>query len=904
MPCLRFHCIPALLAFLFTCMCMPTSMAKELVKPKTTCQATTERVLAPFLKNLKRALAGQKSHAEQTAAKIERQTKYIAGMRASKVKFEEKRKADLARHDKRIAAAQEAIRDIAKKVAESQKRSSEALKKALAAGDERRAQRIRKAILELRQKFAQKKVTGWSPVLRRTRTTEGWESFIFKEQKARRETVTAHSKGEINVYIRLLRTSPTWKKVLELIASEEKRLADTRARKETFYLPSIRRSMSGEKIDALVKQRRDELADAKARIAAGTFKLYVPRLRRTSDRNSVLAMIAAAKKGLARVRAGWSEGSYRNYNPLVRRTVSTGQIRGWISDAEKALADFRKLGDDARVYVPEVRRTISGRTIRDNIAGARDSNVRSRWQVHYRHWQVARDKEIERKRATINKHKKQLAKHREIWLDDIKKREEQLAGHFTEMLAQTPCGGGTPDQALAGRHNTLLSNISENSLEAACRRAVYGDNVYVTPNGIMHGSPREALLAALADTGVKDGVPQPNKTSQPVGLDQQISWLKDNLDWIMGHANSIGIGIDLSAMSRTRAAIADLESKLRELPRIVRGRGQQFKAARKKIAREFARRIEDLRKMGAYFSSSDFQALENTLKLGVTRKGLKKTREAKEALRRIAQLQANSSNFFSITLPSLKNTTEAIGRATARNLDAARAIANQTVSKAEFRNAWSKMGRLDKVLFTASLAAAAAEMSDRIKGGEPAPEAAFRSGTNLVVELVIGGLPVTAAAEAVSQVLFVSYGYYFNDPGVADATVEKVAKRLAQGTLDKVASISRHLGGSQDVSGEASALANFNDSKLDNFLRRTEDELKKAKPGSPEAARLLRMREAARRLRRAKDRVADIRKIKDEIAKVSHQMASIRTPGPQLDAFKDRLRRLEERLKARLARNC
>ncbi len=67
--------------------------------------------------------------------------------------------------------------------------------------------------------------------------------------------------------------------------------------------------------------------------------------------------------------------------------------------------------------------------------------------------------------------------------------------------------------------------------------------------------------------------------------------------------------------------------------------------------------------------------------------------------------------------------------------------------------AWAQ--KLQNLLSTkAAYSVAVAEASEMMKQGKSAYESVARGGVNLAVELVIGGIPITAAAHAASLVIF------------------------------------------------------------------------------------------------------------------------------------------------------
>ncbi len=255
--------------------------------------------------------------------------------------------------------------------------------------------------------------TIYAPPIGQSNSTNRWREFISKETARASQNASDHAAGKIGIYLPLVGRTLTWQGVLELIDKE-----------------------------------KDKLADANARINAGTFALYVPSFGRTVDRNYAQAEMNKAKAKLAATRAGWDNGKYTTYNPTAGRTLSKGGIDKMIAEAENDLAGYIAAGDDAKAYVPELGRTTSGTQIRTATAQAKTPEAKARLQKHYGYWRVAFNGVIEAKREKIAKLEDLLDDHRDLWIAEIKARQDRIDGHYTRALAETPCGGASAGLAL------------------------------------------------------------------------------------------------------------------------------------------------------------------------------------------------------------------------------------------------------------------------------------------------------------------------------------------------------------------------------------------------------------------------------------------------------------------------
>lgn len=827
-------------------------------KENPTCQGTSEKVLQPFLDKVEKAQLGRDYHAEQTVITAKKIQNFIAKLKGSRAVFDVKRVADLDGYDYRIGAARLAISDIAAAVSKRLAKLHEQLRNAIKRDDTTTAQSLRQTIADLKAKQAAGDVTGYAPKLGYSNSTKGWQDFIAKESAASAARAAEHAAGKVAVYLGFLGYSISWSGVTDSIAAEQVKLADTTARKNAYYLPSLGYSLDGEGIDKELQGRKDALSDARSRIAAGTFDLYVPTLGYSTNRNQVQALVDKAKADLNEVKQGWGNGRYAKYNGAVGYTIGKGDIDERIAELKNDLALYRNSGDEAAAYVPELGYTSTGTAIKEAMAEADKAEDKAYYSERYGHWRRAREGEIDKKNAAITKWLGILKKHQEIWQADIDAREEDIAGRLARALAETPCGGSGKGSALIDRHGSVLGRLSESDRERSCRETAYGDLVFVSPSGQTYGSHRDALLASLADTGVGDGRPFGTPTAQSLSAAEKILDLKSDLDWLVGLKDGAEFGFNRVALTQAQLALSRLQRQMKELSSLPGlGKGTKFKQARNKLVRDFTKTLNEVIEANGYFSSSSFATAIEAFEKGPLKGGLRRNKDARAALSKLTEMRAAATSLNSLHLPKWANAVADFGRVSKANLDAAGEIIDMT-RKAEFGSAIKDMGPFDKFVLAATVAAAAAEMADLHANGKALSDAAARAGVNMVVELVIGGIPLTAAAHAASLIVFETASRVTGDDTYRQVNVEQAAKDMAQAALDQVAAVGAWAGSSSPQwwdgeKTEEELLANVDSNQAEQALAKAEADLALTRPGSKEAHRLLRIRRALRRLLRAQE---------------------------------------------------
>lgn len=836
----------------FLLLATPATLVADEVK-KVTCQQTTERALKPFLDAVAKGEAALAHHTEETSKKIERLEKYIADLLASRAIFDAQRDKEMAKHDRNVTAAEKAISDIGKKITER----LAALRAALADAPESTKHRHQAQIDSFQKQVNEDKITAYAPPLGFSNNKAKWRKYIADQTSKKSKRSAAYSAGDVAAYVTFLGYSPEWTGVLALIAKNEDLLAHVRARQESFHLPMLGYSLTGPKVDNLLKDRRDKLSKARAEMAAGTFKIYVPTYGYTTDRNKVLADIGKARASLSRVRAGWGDGSYKNNNPRVGYTVKKGDIDKWIRDTKAERSSYSKSGNNAKAYTRSLGYTTTGVDIHKRHLDAETDEAREKWKRHFQSWEEGRDDKIEALRKTLAKHEATLATHREIWLADIEKREKDLDGRLARALAETPCGGGSAEAALVDHLRDRLSKAAENDIERDCRKARYDDLVYITSAGKVHGDPRDGFLNAFSDLDVGDGSGPP-APEPAVPLDQTVLMLKNYADQLAALGDLIG---DQSRVNSTITKITALTEKLEFVENISKTDWRKFKKIRNAALREIRSSIDEVTEASLYFSGKGMDELLEAMGSPglVGHLGDAKSQAALTKMRDVRRL-ANVVN--TRQLPRLADLAADLARVTDANLDAARAMI-KTVRTGDIRGAVGNMSKLDKGLLFLSVAAAVADASDRINSGQDPSEAVSRAGVNLAVELAISGIPITAAAHAATLIVFNGAAYMFDDPvlsaALADVNLENVTKIVAQSALDEVAALGAATG-EYFAASEFDALDNSaSPEKIREGIATAESRLNQTTAGSAQAHDLMRARARLRQLLRAKDRAERIR---------------------------------------------
>ena len=636
-------------------------------------------------------------------------------------------------------------------------------------------------------------------------------------------------------------------------------LLDSEAGKTRWRLETLKNKYDRAGLEKRAARERKELSSVQAEIRAGTYTLSVS-LGYRSNRNKILAMIAKKEQEIRDLQKKWAAKEYRARNPLRGDDPTNGSLERAIADQREEIADKLAEGEKAVVRVPEAGQDLSGQTCLDHLAEARSQGNAAdieHWSMRHAQWKAALSDWVEVRRERIRELQEHLVEHQRVFEAAIAAIRAKIEGRLARALAETPCAGGAlvePDPRFARveAHRRKLRGSSETAEERTRRIDDYEDRIYVEDDGTVHGDLRSAWAFAMRDTGLR--VPD-NAGS---GGDQLL-WARTAVDWL---ANSYQLG---GAAKELRDAHAVLDGFVQAIEGLDPSAPDFFKQ-RRALRGGFLDRVQKLLDSGILAEDRISDLLAALEKAGGTSK---RVQEARTRLQKLRSLTMGLGREF---LPRLAAALGAGAELPAedaqrfRNMTraSARQIFGSLVEKGaglrfQASPAWSQMSRLDRGLLSLSIANTAADVVTRTSAGMPVGEAITRGVVDLTVELAIAGLPITAAAEIGSQVLFNGYALVTGDASHTERTLSATAKRGAQTALDYLASGSAHLGHgwqvmTRNLAGEpgiAETLAGVDRGRLQRSLAQVEDRLDATAPGAPEEAQLMRMRLVFRQLLRA-----------------------------------------------------
>ncbi len=817
-------------------------LAQTRTKPAS-CQETAKRVLAPFEQSLARAEAAAKEYAQKNNARIKSIEEAIHFRRSLRTRFDAFREKDRAYYRGRIAAAAEAQVLARQRAAEKLRGLQARLQQARSEKRESEAKALQERIARLQKLIAAGAVRAHSQKLGWGHSMKGWQKFLDEETKRKEQRLAKHAAGKMRMHIREFGYGLDWQGVLDQIKRKQKELSEARARKPRYHLSPLGFGLNGQGIDAYLSKKRSELADAHARIAAGSFRLHVRTLGYQTDRNAVQKLIHEAKEDYRKTYLAWAAKSYRTHNPLLGYSQSNGDLEARLAKEREELATYQAAGMDAPAR--SSGRKQKGSDIQKQLAHAsRERNQRliAFYQKALAEWRKNRSIHILKSKERIARTEKTLKKHQELWREDLKRQKEQIDGRLAHALAETPCAGGStgvrdPRAGIVERQVDKITRMSESDKERERRLNDYWDRIYREPDGTVHGDPKDAWRKALRDLPVGDG---------QMSLPEYVLWLKNHLDWLIGYVDA----------AKLTAFTLKLESIIRDIEALdPRGLSPEEFFKQRKALRGRLKGIEEALE-GGFLSPSRIQRYINSLvKSG---SGSKKTREqlkqmqlllrnsqdAKRMLKGWTAIKSVAAQFKGKALSAYRNFVKGSADDVARRLD----------------GAFGSMSKFEKGLLVMSIANAAADAYSQIQKGVAASEAIARASTDFVIDMVIGAVPILAAAEMGTQILFTSYATATGDQGVSDATLSNTVKWATRKALDKVAAGAVHLGRlsialerfASGKPGIAEVLANVDRSQLRMALSRVEERIGCLVPGHPDEARLMRARQAFRRLLRAK----------------------------------------------------
>jgi len=809
-----------------------------------TCQQTSTRVLKPFLGRLASA---QKALGEYEAKLSEHTRKirqFMVLLRQSKARFDEVRDKDLESRDIKIQHMLDAIDDIRRKtmaqIAELRQKAAEARAK----NRMKDAEILLASAQRLSQKLSAGEVVGYKKEIGWSTTINKWRQQANTDKALRNKRAADWAAGEIKVFLKFLGYPDSWSGIQKQLLNQAKKLATASRREPKFFLTPLGYPLNGKGIDDYLAKKIEELELARSKISAGKYKLFIPVFGYPGDRNYAQSIMDKANAKRARDQAAWGTGTYKSFSKALGYPVTNGYIQTTIEKKQTALAAFIAAGNKAKTFVPELGYPTTGEAILGSLNKAKKPKGKTYWNQHYGNWRRAIEKAIEGKKADINNWQKNLIEFKAQWRQDLKNQQTIMDTRLTWALGETPCGGSS-DQSDAQQvawQRGILGAMSETPEEKRCRLGRYGDNIFISKAGDRFGDVREAFLAAISDTSVKD------PSANPKSLSDTLLDYKNMLDYLTGSVESILNAKQLVVLNASRQKVQEIISRLNKLPK-------GLQRSRAKVFKTFLRDTEQLLKSGAIMSQSQLSSIAATLandKLGK----LGKTKDVRRIARALKTLANTGVQLNGLHLPRLASISSALARTGTANVNAARSMLTQNVGS--MGKSYRSLSGLDRALFVISVANAGAEMTSMMNSGKSAREAGFRAATNLTIDFVLGGIPLAAAAEAATQIAFNSAALASGDQAWSDATLSNITKGVAQWSLDKIGNVSAFAGSQyasliDNASGSADLAANVNREQLTGALVRVQAQLNALSAGDPKAARLMRIRARLRQLLRVQD---------------------------------------------------
>lgn len=830
--------LPALLA--------PGLVAQDTrAKPKepSTCQDVARRELAPFEKALESAARASDHYDARNADKIASLEDAIELRKGFRKRFEDYRRADREAYDTRVQHAQDAIRMTRERTEARIASDEKKLADLVGANRSSAADSLRRQIAALRKRLADGTIHAHQPKLGHGMQMKNWVGWIEKQRRAKVEKLAKHDAGKVGYHMPELGRHYDWQGVLADLAKHRELLAEAKARQPGYHLPPIGYTLNGKGIDDLVAKRKDELADACARIAAGTFRLHVPTLGYTADRNHVQKLIHEARKKYRETVAAWAEKKFRIHNPIWGRSPTNGEIEKVIADIKKKLADYLAAGDDALAIASGRHQRATA--IKAAIADARRARNSDAAAYHAKvlaEWRRNREIDAQKLRDDIARQEKALKLHEKLWREELKRQKADIDNRLARALAETPCGGKGSRVAdergdIVDRHVRKLNGLAETEAERRRRIALYFDRIFRERDSTVHGDPKEAWQNALRDLPVGDG---------QVTISQWILWLKDNLDWFEGM-------VDANKLRIFGAKIEEFITTMEALDPSRMSKKEFFK--QRKQARQLLKGIEEALE-GGWLSASRIQRYIDALKKSAS--GTTKTRTQIRVLSAALRRSQDARRMFKSWAAIKSVASNLSGRALEAYQDFVKGSVDQIAQRAD--TALAGASKVDVGLMIFSVAAAGANAYEQIQQGVAAEEAIARASVDFVIDLVISGVPILAAAEMATQVLFTSYATVTGDQGVSDATLSNTTKWVARNALDTVASGGAALGRwaaaleriANNETDAAEVLVGVDFARLRQSLSRVEERIAMLPPGHADEARLMRARQSLRILVRAK----------------------------------------------------
>ena len=815
------------------------------------CTQTRARVLEPFERRLELAMEAARQYAESVRIDATRLREELATRVRAKQDFVAALTEELEGISGDIAAAEAAIAHGRAQAKERIADLEETLQELREAGRDERATSA--ALAKVRAELAAGEVRGYSDELKASKLVNAWYGYIGGKRERARTRLAAYAAGEVSVFHPELNGTTDERRIDASIEEWKAKIAFTIERKKAFFVHALNGTLTGESIDANLKRRQEELEEAEAAIAAGTFRLYVPTLRGTTDRSHVLAKIAERRQALAQIRADWGAGSYLKYNPKARGTTTNGAFEEDKARAQEELAAFLAKGDEAVAH--NGRGMITGRQLKQALAEAQangQTELAARLAESLAGWELGHANIVQELRERMAWRDEQLEAHRVEFEKDVAAREEDLEGHYAWALGETPCGGGS--SAIVDRLDEFVGRNSETDEEGRCRQERYRDHVFVRADGVVLGDPRQGLYAAHADLPIGPAGRYLGERQLEVNehvlaeaalakLKQSVTALQDWKDTAEFAAHSHNLGKFIYVQER----LGSFHRRLSDVPQTAKALAREGP----KIAEEFAD-LPKLLEEAVHNRLAITQAIGDLSRKAIgpeaqaLRESLKAAAAGFEDLRNLEWYQSvgKTLNLFrTLQLPAdagfwtnKRGATNQIFQSTADEV---------------------KQSRLAQVMLVAALLKGAADTQDRMLQGQEFSEALGRSTADFMVDLVVAELPPLAAAEMIFAVGLNVAAYTTGADSLKMDTPSEMGKWATEEALNAAASAARRAGERGAVKAKEILEQGLDEGQVRAALADVERRLGEVEPGSQEAARLMQMRGTFRGYLRAREGTCD-----------------------------------------------
>ncbi len=825
---------------------------------------TTRRVLKPYVEKVANAEKGQKEYQEKNQEAIQALEEKLRQCEDSKPVFQKQKTDEKKVSEDRIAealATQKRIRqETMEKIRLEKRRAAELRKK----GKEQAAKAAERAAARLQKRLNEGSLAGVSKKLKQTHSLVGWTKYIEGEKVrwSRRAKDFASGKVWVKLDREISRNVITLNQLEALIQRKTSDLEKARRREPGYHLKALGGYYTGQTLDKKLVKQELALQKVCAEIQAGTFSLRVPILDEYTTRNKVQKKISEAKRKVVESRRKWAGGEYRQINPTLGTWVTNGQIQKTILKLEGEVQECKGKGNRAGVYVKYWNGWYTGEKILERRRKAKkegDERLVASFTKAYDSWKKGIRSKIELLLKRIKLYQKALQEHKKLWEKDVADQIKHIQTTLKWALGETPSGSGglvpNPQKEIVDRHKTKLKQVDESER----RLNEYGDKIFLESDGTVHGDPREAWKFVLRDASFFD----PRKKELP-SLSEELSGMRKLLQVIQ----------ELKPEAQWATELSKVLPKSHALFKAGRTIGNFIKSMEEilliKDHREFQKKKKALRQTyDAFYKVFDKGCLSPS-QLDPLIDGLEKMEGRKAAsnglrkrLKYLKLLREKSQSLKGLGLGEKFKALLQPRKLGSRVLEKIRGSAGKTVVEVE-----GKLGKtlkvFDRATLVLSVANAGARCVELANAGMDPTEAFGRSFTDLAVDLVIGGFPITAAAEMASHAVFGTVGRVLEYMEVDASWVEAFKSASFSGAASYV--IIEGIAWASASSGRASIAIerwassddpfdqlpkNVDFKKLRESLLIVEGQLSALPPGDPKEKRLLERRRAFRVLLRA-----------------------------------------------------